>query len=67
MDPYGQCFFDERVLKNTSSDSKKVEFVFFVVESLSNPGKSVSTTKLSGDIGLKIFPDFEAPLKNLRK
>jgi hypothetical protein len=45
----------------TSSDYKKVTFVFFVVESLSNPGKSMSITKLSGKIGFEIFPDFEIP------
>jgi hypothetical protein len=40
---------------------KKVAFVFIVVESLSNLGKSMSMTKLSGKIGIKIFPDFEVP------
>jgi len=40
---------------------KKVSFVIFVVESLSNPGKSMSITKLSGKIGFKIFSDFEVP------
>jgi len=38
---------------------KKVTFVFFVVESLSNPGNSMSIAKLSGKIGFKIFPDLE--------
>jgi len=38
---------------------KKVAFVFFVVEILSNLGKSISITKLLGKIiGFKIFPDF---------
>ncbi len=31
-------------VKNTSSDSKKGAFVFFVVESVSNLGKSMSIT-----------------------
>jgi len=40
---------------------KKVAFVFFVVESLSNLGKSMSIAKLLGKIGFKIFPDLEVP------
>jgi len=40
---------------------KKVAFVFFEVESLSNLGNSMSITKLSGKIGFEIFPDFEVP------
>jgi len=40
---------------------KKIAFVFFVVESLSNLGKSMTITKLSGKIGFKILPDFEDP------
>jgi len=38
---------------------KKVAFVFFVVESMSNLGKSMSITKLLGKIGFEIFPDYE--------
>ncbi len=38
---------------------KKVAFVFFVVKSLSNLGKSISITKLIGKISFEIFPDFE--------
>ena len=45
---------------------KKVAFLFFVVESLSNPGNSMSITKLSGKIGFEIFPDFEVPWKKLK-
>jgi hypothetical protein len=51
---------------NTSSDSKKVAIVFFVVQSLSNLGKSMSMTKLTRKIGFKIFPDFEVPWKKLK-
>jgi len=40
---------------------KKVAFVFFVVESLSILGKSMSITKLSRKIDFEIFPDFEVP------
>jgi len=36
-----------------------VAFVFFVAESLSNPGKSMSKTKLQGKIGFDIFPEFK--------
>ncbi len=43
---------------------KKVAFVFFVVESLSIPGKSMSIVKLSVKIGFEIFPDFEVPSKH---
>jgi len=38
---------------------KKVAFVFFVVKSLSNLGKSMSITKLIAKISFEIFPDFE--------
>jgi len=38
---------------------KKVAFVFFVVKSLSNLGKSMSITNLIGKISFEIFPDFE--------
>ncbi len=51
-------------LKFTSSDPKKVAFVFFATESLSNPGKGMIITKIiskmRGKIGLNIIPDFEA-------
>jgi len=40
---------------------KKSRICIFVVESLSFPGKSMSITKLSGKIGLDIFPDFKVP------
>jgi hypothetical protein len=33
-------------LKYTSSDPKKVAFVFFATESLSNPGKGMIITKM---------------------
>ncbi len=45
---------------NTSSDPKKVAFVFFSTESLSNQGKGMSIGKMKGKIGLNIFTDFEA-------
>ncbi len=45
---------------------KTAAFVVFAVESLSNLGKSMSKTKLSGKIGFEIFPDFEVPWKNLK-
>jgi hypothetical protein len=38
---------------------KKVAFVFFVVNSLSNLGKSMGITKLIGKISFEIFPEFE--------
>jgi len=39
---------------------KKVEFVFFTTESLSNQGQGISISKMQGKIGLNIFLDFEA-------
>jgi hypothetical protein len=52
------------VLINTSSDSKKVAFIFFGAESLSNQGKSISKTKSWGKIGFEFFPYFKVSFKH---